>query len=90
MASMVQRLAIICATALAQLAVVTLVSPGTGNAAECGQGTVFDPPSNTCIAALPPPPPPPPPPPAWNGDLTPYFSVGICAPIPFVSLCTGI
>jgi hypothetical protein len=35
-------------------------------------------------------PPPPPPPPAWNGDLTPYFSVGICAPIPFVSLCTGI
>ena len=25
-----------------------------------------------------------------HGDLTPYFSVGICAPIPFVSLCTGI
>ena len=26
----------------------------------------------------------------WNGDVTPYFSIGICAPIPFVSICTGI
>jgi hypothetical protein len=75
----------IAAAALAPLALVTVVSPGVSNAAECGSGTVFDPPSNTCVAA-----PLPPPPPAWNGDLTPYFSVGICAPIPFVSLCTGI
>ena len=85
----IHRLAMIGAAALAPLALVTMVSPGVSNAAECGWGTVFDPPSNTCVAA-PLPPPPPPPPPAWNGDLTPYFSVGICAPIPFVSLCTGI
>jgi hypothetical protein len=39
------------------------------------------------VAAPLPPPPPPPPPPAWN-DHAGLFS--ICAPIPFVSLCTGI
>lgn len=77
---------------LAPMAVVTVVSPGLGRAIECGYGTVFDPPTNTCVAAGLPPPPPPaaPPPPAWNGDLTPYFSVGVCAPIPFVSVCAGI
>ena len=89
MVGKIHRLAMIGAAALAPLTLVTVVSPGVSNAAECGSGTVFDPPSNTCVAA-PLPPPPPPPPPAWNGDLTPYFSVGICAPIPFVSLCTGI
>ena len=89
MVGRLHRLAMIAAAALAPLTLVTVVSPGVSNAAECGWGTVFDPPSNTCVAA-PLPPPPPPPPPAWNGDLTPYFSVGICAPIPFVSLCTGI
>ena len=89
MVGKIHRLAMIGAAALALLALVTVVSPGVSNAAECGWGTVFDPPSNTCVAA-PLPPPPPPPPPPWNGDLTPYFSVGICAPIPFVSLCTGI
>jgi hypothetical protein len=88
MVGIIQRLAIIGAAALAPLAFVTVASPGVSNATECGWGTVFDPPSNTCVAA--PLPPPPPPPPAWNGDITPYFSVGICAPIPFVSLCTGI
>jgi hypothetical protein len=88
MVGIFQRLAIIGAAALAPLAFVTVVSPGMSDATECGLGTVFDPPSNTCVAA--PLPPPPPPPPAWNGDITPYFSVGICAPIPFVSLCTGI
>ena len=85
MVGRLHRLAMIAAAALAPLTLVTVVSPGVSNAAECGSGTVFDPPSNTCVAA-----PLPPPPPAWNGDLTPYFSVGICAPIPFVSLCTGI
>jgi hypothetical protein len=35
-------------------------------------------------------PPPAPPPPAWNGDITPYFSVGVCAPIPFVAVCGSI
>ncbi|MFG1935207.1 hypothetical protein ACGFK1_31855 [Mycobacterium sp. NPDC048908] len=79
------------AALLVPLASLTLVMPGRAAAAECGWGTVYDGPSNSCVAApLPPPPPPPPPAPAWNGDLTPYFSVGICAPIPFVSLCAGI
>lgn len=85
----IYRLTIIAAGLLASFAFVTLVSPGVGSATECGWGTIYDGPSNSCVAA-PLPPPPPPPPPAWNGDLTPYFSVGICAPIPFVSLCTGI
>ncbi len=89
MTAFIHRFAIIGAAVFAPLAFVTMVSPGVSNAVECGQGTVFDPPSNTCVAA-PLPPPPPPPPPAWNGDITPYFSVGVCAPIPFVALCTGI
>ena len=94
MAGIIHRFAIIGASSLAPLAFVTLVSPGVSNATECGWGTVFDPPSNTCVAApLPPPPPPPPPPPAWNGDITPGFGVGVCVPIPvpFVpSVCAGI
>ncbi|BBZ01148.1 hypothetical protein MCHIJ_05850 [Mycolicibacterium chitae] len=84
----IRCIAIGAAGAVLPLAFVILGAPATGNAAECGAGTVFDPPTNTCVAA--PLPPPPPPPPAWNGDLTPGFSVGICAPIPFVALCTGI
>ncbi|UXA16748.1 hypothetical protein [Mycobacterium sp. SMC-4] len=77
--------------AVAPLASMLLVAPGPARAAECGAGTVYDPPTDTCVVApAPPPPPPPPPPPAWNGDLTPGFSIGICAPIPFVALCTGI
>jgi hypothetical protein len=92
MVGRIHRLAIIGAAALAPLAFVTVVSPGVSNAVECGWGTVFDPPSNTCVAA-PLPPPPPPPPPAWNGDITPGFGVGVCVPIPvpFVpSVCAGI
>jgi hypothetical protein len=68
------RLGATIVAGLAPFAVVTVVSPAVGNAAECGQGTVYDAGSNTCIvaqAALPlqaqPPPPgalPPPPPPA--------------------------
>lgn len=91
MRSTIHRLTTTIMAAIASLAVVTVISPAVGNATECGMGTVYDAPSNTCVAAqVPPPPPPPPPPPAWNGDITPYFSVGICAPIPFVSLCAGI
>jgi hypothetical protein len=92
MAGIIHRLAVIGASSLASLACVTLVSPGVSNATECGWGTVFDPPSNTCVAA-PPPPPPPPPPPAWNGDITPGFGVGVCVPIPVPfapSVCAGI
>jgi hypothetical protein len=88
MTAFIHRSAIIGAAVWVPLAFVTVISPAASSAIECGQGTVFDPPSNTCVAAALPPPPPPPP--AWNGDLTPYFSVGVCAPIPFVSLCTGI
>jgi hypothetical protein len=88
MVGILRRLAVVGTAASAALIFLTAFSAGVSNAVECGWGTVFDPPTNTCVAA--PLPPPPPPPPAWNGDLTPYFSVGICAPIPFVSLCTGI
>jgi hypothetical protein len=92
MVGRIHRLAIIGAAALAPLAFVTVISPGVSNAIECGWGTVFDPPSNTCVAA-PLPPPPPPPPPAWNGDITPGFGVGVCVPIPVPfapSVCAGI
>ena len=95
MRGMIHRLAIVIASALAPLAFVTVMSPGVSNAVGCGQGTVYDPGSETCVAAEQrpppdqPPPPPPPPPPAWNGP-TPYVSASICAPIPFVSLCVGI
>ena len=89
MLNMTRRLATVGAATLMPVAFATIVTPGVSTAVECGWGTVFDPPSNTCVAA-PAPPPPPPPPPAWNGDITPYFSIGVCAPIPFVSICTGI
>jgi len=89
MADVARRIAAIVAAAFVPLIFVTAVAPAVGNAAECGAGTIFDAPSNTCVAAgLPPAPPPPPPPPP--GDLTPGFSLGVCAPIPFVALCTGI
>jgi hypothetical protein len=86
MSCIIRRLAIVITTAALPLAFVTAISPGVGYAVECGAGTVFDPPTNTCVVA----PLPPPPPPAWNGDITPYFSIGVCAPIPFVPICAGI
>lgn len=85
-----RHLAVAAAASFAPLLFVTVATPGVGNAAECGPGTVYDAPSNSCVGAPAPPPPPPPPPPPWNGDPTPGFSIGVCAPIPFVSLCTGI
>ncbi len=88
-------------TALAAVAVADVTgvigTSGTAvsKAAECGEGTVYDAPSDTCVVIAqplgqPPPPPeaPPPPPPAWVP--TPHVSIGICAPIPFVALCAGI
>jgi hypothetical protein len=87
----IHRLTIIAALASAPFGLVTAVAPGVGNAIECGYGTVFDQPSNTCVAA--PAQPPPPPPPAWNGDITPYFSVGVCVPIPVPfapSVCASV
>jgi hypothetical protein len=91
MMRLIHRLAIIGVTALAALTFGTVVLPGTSNAIECGWGTVYDAPSNSCVAA--PAQPPPPPPPAWNGDITPYFSVGVCVPIPVPfapSVCAGV
>ena len=84
----VNQVAVIVSAALAALAGAAVISPAVGRAAECGPGTYYDGPSNTCVVAAEPPPPPPPPP-AWNGP-TPYVSASICAPIPFVSLCVGI
>jgi hypothetical protein len=89
MAGTLLKLEIIAASSLAPLTVVTLP---TASAAECGWGTVYDAPTNSCVAA-PPPPAPPPPPPAWNGDLTPGFGVGVCVPIPVPfapSVCGGV
>lgn len=92
MKSPYRRLGIVGTAGFAAIAFATVMTPGVGNAVECGYGTVLDPPSNTCVAA-PAPPPPAPPPPAWNGDITPYFSVGVCVPIPVPfapSICGGI
>lgn len=95
----VSQVAVIVAAALAALAGGAVIAPAVGRAAECGPGTFYDAPSNTCLVAVaeppppppppPGPPPPPPPPPPWNGP-TPYVSASICAPIPFVNLCVGI
>lgn len=87
--TVIHRFALVVGALCTLLAAVPLAWPAVGNAAECGAGTVFDAATNTCVAAEAPPPPPPPPP-VWNGDITPYFSVGVCAPIPFVSVCAGI
>lgn len=86
------RAAIVGTAASATILFGTVMTPGVSSAVECGWGTVFDAPSNSCVAA-PPPPPPAPPPPAWNGDITPYFSVGVCVPIPVPfapSVCAGV
>ena len=81
MRRVIRRLAISLAVVLAPLAFVTLVSPGVSNA-DCDFGTVYDAASDSCVGA-----PAPPPPPA---DITPGFTVGFCAPIPFVAICTNI
>lgn len=89
------RLALIVPAAGALAAIATSVSPAIARAAECGEGTFYDAPSNTCVVAAAqappqamPPPPPPPPPPAWSGPR-PRVWVSICAPIRFISICTG-
>lgn len=92
MTSRIGRLAIGAVAALAPVAWGVFAASGVSAAAVCGEGTVLDPASNTCVVAEQPPPPlppPPPPPPAWNGPR-PYVSASVCAPIPFVSLCVGI
>lgn len=96
MRSPVNRLALIAPAVFGPLAIVTAVSPAVSRAAECGEGTVYDAPSDTCVVlaqALPPPDSPPPPPsPAWGGYYgpRPYVSVSVCAPIPIINICAGI
>lgn len=99
MITMANRFALIGPAAIGLAIATTSLSPAVSRAAECGQGTVYDAPSNTCVVlaqapepvAPPPPPeaPPPPPPPAWGGPR-PHVWVSVCAPIPFVNICAGI
>lgn len=103
MLSMANRLALIGPAGMALGVTAAYLSPAVSAAAECGAGTVYDAPSNTCVvlaqapqpmapsppAEAPPPPPPAPPPPAWNGPR-PHVWVSVCAPIPFVNICAGI
>ena len=89
----VRRAAAVVPAALAVFAGAAAVVPAVGNAAECGPGTVYDAPSNLCVAApapagwdAPPPPaaPAPPPPSVLPPGMPP---VQICPPIPFVAVC---
>ncbi len=94
MIAIANRLALIVAAVLLLVAIATSMSPAVSKAAECGEGTVYDAPSDTCVVVAQPPPPPalpppPPPPPVWYGP-SPYVSVSICAPLRFVHICAGI
>jgi hypothetical protein len=88
------RLALIVPAAFALAVIAASMSPAVSHAAQCGEGTQYDAPSNMCVVAAQAPapqalPPPAPPPPAWNGPR-PNVWVGICAPIRIVSICAGI
>lgn len=83
--------AVVGTPAVAGACPVGQVDGNTGCIPYCPAGALLDTQSGSCVAPAaapiaPPPPAPAPPPPAWNGDLTPYFSVcaGIPTPIPFV------
>ncbi len=89
--NMVDRVAAALALVLVG-AGVAIASPPVSRAAQCGPGTFYDAPSDTCLVAAapaPPPLPPPPPPPPPNVPA-PVVSASICAPIPLVALCVGI
>ena len=80
----IHRSAIVSAAVFAPLVFVTAFSAGVSNAVECGWGTVFDPPTNTCVAAPLPPPPPPPPPHQRGTEISPRASGWASAcPFPF-------
>jgi hypothetical protein len=80
--------------------------PAVSNAAQCGPGTFYDAPTDTCLVesvsqlppplpGVPPPPPPlpgvpPPPPPPAWNGPTPWVSASVCAPIPILNLCVGV
>ena len=73
MMAIFRRMAIVGAATFAPLAWITVLTPGVSNAVECGWGTVLR--SRHPIAALLRPRLASAPPPAWNGDITPYFSL---------------
>lgn len=98
MLSLANRLALVVPAVAAPLVIATFVSPAVSRATQCGGGTVYDAPSDTCVvdAAAPAPQAPAPaapaPPPAWGGYYgpTPWVSVSICAPMPIINICVGI
>lgn len=67
--------AAVCGATLAAL----VAAPAVSAAAECGPGTVYDPPTNQCVVA----------PGQWNAPPPPPAlpPVSICPPIPFVAVC---
>ncbi len=93
MIATVCRAALVVPAAFAALAGGTAIAPAIGSAAECGPGTVYDAPTDMCVAApataawdaAPPPPAPTPPPPSVLPPGMP--PVQICPPIPFVAVC---
>lgn len=91
MMTTVRRAAFVVPAALAAMAGGSLVAPAIGSAAQCGAGTVYDAPTDMCVAApapagwdAPPPAPAPPPPSVLPPGMAP---VQICPPIPFVAVC---
>ncbi len=87
----VRRIALAVPVAAATSVGAAVMAPALSDAAQCGPGTVYDAPSDSCVVApgaapadwnAPAPAPPPPPPPA--PALPP---VSICPPIPFVAVC---
>jgi hypothetical protein len=88
MATNLTRSALLLPAALVGCGAAALLAPAVGHAAQCGPGTVYDAPTDSCV--IPPaapaqwdaPPPPPAPPP-----LPPLPPISICPPIPFVPVC---
>lgn len=105
-ASRAARAAVVASAALAAMSGAAAIAPALGWAAQCGPGTFYDAPTDTCLVAAaapvappplppplpapPPPLPPPPPPPPAWNGPVPVVSASICAPIPIVNLCVGI
>lgn len=97
MTALLKRSAAVVPAALTIFAGAAVLAPALGSATQCGPGTVYDPPTDSCV--LPPPPPPgpwnaPPPPPAPLGAPPPPSvlppgmpPIQICPPIPFVPVC---
>lgn len=84
MKAIVRRVVAVGPAALATFAAAAGLAPAVSGAAECGPGTVYDAPSNMCVAA--------PAPPGWDAGPPPPASpslppISICPPIPFVPVC---